>query len=94
MRRGPVVVVLVALAATALGLGLVLGLRAVRLDEGAVIALHAERWAEETGGRVAQCVAVPGQGRVWLRITCDGPERRVIGVSRLGFEIDLPEAGI
>ena len=86
MRR-PVILVTGALGLVALGLGVTLGARYARLDEGTVIAAYAARYAEETGGRPGDCVARPGTGRVWITIRCTGEETRVFAVSRWGTDL-------
>ncbi|MBJ3763060.1 hypothetical protein ILP92_09920 [Maribius pontilimi] len=91
--RGPVLLGLVAVSLAALALGLTAGLRVMRLDEGAVIADRAARYVAETGGRAGDCIGVPGQGRVWIRVICDGDARRVYGVSRWGGDVAVPEPG-
>lgn len=88
--RGIVWMVVAALGLSALGLGLIFGLRTARLDEGAVIAHYAQRYADDTGGVPEQCIGLPGQGRVWLRVVCNGPVPRIYAISRLGFARIVP----
>jgi hypothetical protein len=46
------------------------GMIAANLTETEVINTYAARYVAETGGNLEDCEAVPGQGRVWLKIYC------------------------
>ncbi|WOI54908.1 hypothetical protein [Palleronia sp. LCG004] len=77
-----------AVIVTAAVMGFVVGLRAITLDESEVLMSYAERYAEETGGSIGDCVGLPGDGDVWMRVACLGDPPRVYGISRFGFEVD------
>ena len=74
MRRRPVLLTTAALAALAAVLGLRVGQG--ELTETDVIGAAAARYVAETGGAAADCAAVPGEGAIWLVVTCAGTDRR------------------
>ena len=59
-----------ALVALAAVLGFKAGQRWQPLDETHVISRIAQHYVSETRGQATDCVAVPGQGKVWIKITC------------------------
>ncbi|WP_099826729.1 hypothetical protein [Oceaniglobus indicus] len=66
-------------------LGFSLGRDAAEMTETQVISVYAKRYAAETGRPLTDCIAVPGQGRVWLVVRCGSGERqRVYPVARDG----------
>ncbi|MEO1974577.1 MULTISPECIES: hypothetical protein [Salipiger] len=74
--RVAMVLPLVALAALLAVLALRNGREAAELTETDVIALYAERYADEGGAR-GDCVGRPGEGAVWVVVTCDGAPGRI-----------------
>lgn len=72
-----------ALVAMAAGIGFWIGLRWQPLDETQVISRIASHHVQKTGGSVEDCVAVPGQRDVWLRVTCGAHVYRVDARGRL-----------
>ena len=56
----------------AAGIGFWMGLKWQPLDETQVISRVAQAHLAEHGGRAENCLAVPGQGDVWLSVICDG----------------------
>ena len=66
----PVAITTAALVALALVLGLWLGQSRAPLTETQAIEAVAARHVAETGGLTSDCVAVPGEGAVWLRVSC------------------------
>ncbi|WP_168797726.1 hypothetical protein [Aliishimia ponticola] len=77
-----------ALAALAAVLGGVAGLRWAPLEETDVIDAVVQHHRNRTGGDGSDCFAVPGQGDVWLRVTCGAS---VYHVDRRGQRVPSPE---
>ncbi|MEM8577650.1 MAG: hypothetical protein AAGF60_07340 [Pseudomonadota bacterium] len=82
------------LAAVAV-LGLRYGGQAAALTETDVINTYAARYvaAQGEGARLTDCVARPGQGEVWLVVSCTAPGGTPIydyHVNRFGALIDPP----
>lgn len=69
MNRG-VVVSTLALVLCAGVLGFVLGRNGQAGDEGVAVSRVAALYVAQTGGQAGDCVGVPGQGEVWVRVTC------------------------
>lgn len=64
---------IVSTGALALGagvLGFIAGKNWQERDESAVIPAVAALYVAETGHTASDCVGVPGQGDVWVRVTC------------------------
>ncbi len=81
----PVLWAMVALSLGAGVLGYVNGNRVADLSETDAINVYARLYAQDTGGALTDCVAVPGQGRVWLIVRCgSGREARRYSVARDG----------
>ncbi len=87
---GPAIVSLAALVFVAAASGLLMGFRLATLDATDVISRYARHHAELTGRSPADCVGVPGRGDLWLEVICGGDPRRIYGVSRFGFAVDIP----
>ena len=47
-----------------------LGVNRTSLDESAAIEAVIERHVTRTGGLASECVAVPGEGDIWIRVIC------------------------
>ncbi|MFK7877156.1 MAG: hypothetical protein AB8B71_15460 [Paracoccaceae bacterium] len=58
------------LTAFAAVLGVWMGLNWQPLDETQVISKVAELYASQTGRAASECVAVPGEDPVWVRVMC------------------------
>jgi len=79
-----------ALVLTAAVLGFVAGRTWQPLEESHVIALVAERFAQETGQPATLCAARPGQGQIWLVVACG---QTVYHVDHKGRVVDRPLGG-
>ncbi|WP_413719273.1 hypothetical protein [Silicimonas sp. MF1-12-2] len=65
----PVLAVTFMLCCVAAVLGVWAGIRPA-ITETQVIEAGAGLYAEETGGSRADCVGIPGEGRVWIVVRC------------------------
>ncbi|WP_226782114.1 hypothetical protein [Oceaniglobus trochenteri] len=70
----PVLWALAGLSLCAGVLGFSTGQRVSELTETDVIAAYAQIYAQETGGDVSDCVAMPGRDPVWLIVRCTGAQ--------------------
>lgn len=81
----PVLWVMAGLSLCAGVLGFVTGRDVADLSETDVITAYAEVYAQETGGALTDCAAVPGTGAVWLVVRCGtGDARRSYAVGHDG----------
>lgn len=80
--------------------GLRLGYLAMTITETDVINHYAELYGEQTGGKMTDCVAFPGDAEIWLVVACGplcAPTRREYHVNRVGWlvqqgDTSCPEA--
>ena len=70
MSRGIVLSTVFLATLAAIG-GYILGTRHATLDESAVINAVVRAHLDTYGGRPDDCIAVPGRGQIWLRVTCN-----------------------
>ncbi|MEM6760508.1 MAG: hypothetical protein AAF601_13615 [Pseudomonadota bacterium] len=72
-------------------LGFWFGQRQVTLDSSAVIQAVAERHISEHGGRIEDCIGLPGQGRAVFHVQC---AQTTYAVDRLGRVRLIEDGGI
>jgi len=82
----PVLWVVAGLSLCAGVLGFTLGRDVAALTETEAIIAYATIYAQETGGALTDCAAVPGTGAVWLIVQCGtgGGAQRTYNVGRDG----------
>lgn len=81
----PVLWIVAGLSLGAGVLGYSTGRSVANLTETEAITVYAHIYAQQTGGKITDCAAVPGDPPVWLVIRCDGgAASRIFRVTRDG----------
>lgn len=78
-----VIITTAALTVIAGAFGFWLGLRWEPLDETQVISRVIDFHVAQTGGAASDCVAIPGNGEVWLLVQCGAVSYSVDSLGRL-----------